>query len=581
MSHGVRLRVSGSHGLFTRPEMKVERVSYDVMTPSAARGILEAIHWKPAIRWVIDRVHVLAPIRFQSIRRNEVGHKASFSTAKSAMRRGDVNGVALRIDEARPAARVHGARRCLLRHRRALRDDGAGGAGRQRGQASRHVHPPCHQGPGLRPAGSGYPRIRRPFRTGAGSLAAAAARRRRRASASANRATSASCCGTSTTQRPASRRCSSAPASWTASSRCHNRAHRRSSRDDPHRPRGGDAAGRPPPGYAEGRVSILVSLNPDGSVANVTDLRVRRGAEFVPRAMFIPHPVKRASGIAPNFLWDKTAYALGVTAGAGRRTADEHAAFVALHEERLAGIDDEGLQALLSFLRGWSCEQFGGSAWTDMPLDENVVFGLDTERLGNVRLHDRPAARALLSRPADSAPESGAICLVTGARAAPARLHPAIKGVWGGQTAGGSIVSFNLDAFESYGHKQGDNAPVSEAAAFAYTGALNRFLGTGSGHRVQIGDASTVFWAEADDRRRRGRPRPGLFAGDVRLNARSDTESEARRVGAVLEAHPSRQAAGRGRAGPCRGGALLRPRPRPQRGADLDPVLAGRTTSPR
>ena len=65
--------VSGDHACFTRPEMKVERVSYDVMTPSAARGILEAIHWKPAIRWIVEAIHVLKPIRFQSIRRNEVG----------------------------------------------------------------------------------------------------------------------------------------------------------------------------------------------------------------------------------------------------------------------------------------------------------------------------------------------------------------------------------------------------------------------------------------------------------------------------------------------------------------------------
>ena len=69
----MRLHVWGERACFTRPEMKVERVSYDVMTPSAARGILEAIHWKPAIVWVVDRIHVLKPIRFQSFRRNEVG----------------------------------------------------------------------------------------------------------------------------------------------------------------------------------------------------------------------------------------------------------------------------------------------------------------------------------------------------------------------------------------------------------------------------------------------------------------------------------------------------------------------------
>ncbi len=101
MSYGVRLKVSGDYACFTRPEMKVERVSYDVMTPSAARGILEAVHWKPAIRWVVDAIHVLEPIRFQSIRRNEVGHKAPASKIRSAMKRGDLEGLGLHVDEDR------------------------------------------------------------------------------------------------------------------------------------------------------------------------------------------------------------------------------------------------------------------------------------------------------------------------------------------------------------------------------------------------------------------------------------------------------------------------------------------------
>jgi CRISPR-associated protein Cas5d len=101
MSHGIKLRVSGDHALFTRPEMKVERVSYDVMTPSAARGILEAIHWKPAIVWVVDAIHVLKPIRFQSIRRNEVGHKAPHSKIKTAMNRDSLEGLHILVDEDR------------------------------------------------------------------------------------------------------------------------------------------------------------------------------------------------------------------------------------------------------------------------------------------------------------------------------------------------------------------------------------------------------------------------------------------------------------------------------------------------
>lgn len=88
MSFGVRLRVWGDLALFTRPEMKAERVSYDVITPSAARGVLEAVYWKPQIRWVIDRIHVLRPIRWMNLRRNEVGSKASAADARSAMARG-------------------------------------------------------------------------------------------------------------------------------------------------------------------------------------------------------------------------------------------------------------------------------------------------------------------------------------------------------------------------------------------------------------------------------------------------------------------------------------------------------------
>lgn len=80
MAYGIKLHVWGEYACFTRPEMKAERVSYDVLTPSAARGILEAIYWKPEIRWVIDRIHVLKPIRFTSIRRNEVGKKMTGPT---------------------------------------------------------------------------------------------------------------------------------------------------------------------------------------------------------------------------------------------------------------------------------------------------------------------------------------------------------------------------------------------------------------------------------------------------------------------------------------------------------------------
>lgn len=89
MSHGVRVHVWGDYALFSRPEMKVERCSYDVMTPSAARGILEAIYWHPGMRWIIDRIYVRNPIEFTSVRRNEVKSKIQATSVLSAMNGGE------------------------------------------------------------------------------------------------------------------------------------------------------------------------------------------------------------------------------------------------------------------------------------------------------------------------------------------------------------------------------------------------------------------------------------------------------------------------------------------------------------
>ncbi|WP_041607845.1 type I-C CRISPR-associated protein Cas5c [Tistrella mobilis] len=101
MAFGVRLHVTGPRALYTRPEMKVERVSYDVITPSAARGIIEAIHWKPAVRWQIDRIIVLNPIRFETIRRNEVGSKIAAGVVKRARAAGSTAGVYTIVEEDR------------------------------------------------------------------------------------------------------------------------------------------------------------------------------------------------------------------------------------------------------------------------------------------------------------------------------------------------------------------------------------------------------------------------------------------------------------------------------------------------
>lgn len=253
----------------------------------------------------------------------------------------------------------------------------------------------------------------------------------------------------------------------------------------------------PPFGFSSEKISFLISLADDGAVVGLpNDLR-GEDKKRTPRQLFVPQAIKRTAGIAPNFLWDKTSYVLGVTAGEGKRTADEHAAFVERHLADLGTPDDVGLRAFLAFLNAWTPERFAELGWPEEMKDQNVIFGLESQRRDRIFLHDRPAAKALWARLSAAGDKTEAICLVTGEPAPVARLHPAIKGVWGAQSSGASIVSFNLDAFTSYGHDQGDNAQVSEAAAFAYTTALNRFLERESGHRIQIGDASTVFWADA------------------------------------------------------------------------------------
>ena len=203
---------------------------------------------------------------------------------------------------------------------------------------------------------------------------------------------------------------------------------------------------------------------------------------------------------------------LGVTAAEGKSATREHAAFVERHLRDLARESDPGLKAFVAFLKTWFPRRFDELGWPDEMKDQNVVFCLESDRKTNICLHNRPAAKAIWARLTDEGDRAEAICLVSGRRAPVARLHPAIKGVWGAQSSGASIVSFNLDAFTSYGHEQGDNAPVSEAAAFAYTTALNRFLEKDSGHRIQIGDASVVFWADASEANKAAEAE-NIFAG--------------------------------------------------------------------
>jgi CRISPR-associated protein Csd1 len=249
-------------------------------------------------------------------------------------------------------------------------------------------------------------------------------------------------------------------------------------------------------GLEEKPIPFVIEVTEGGELVRLHDTRERVGKKLVGRSEQVPKGVKKTSRVDANLLWDTLEYVLGVdTRGNAARVAEQHAAF----RDRLEALppqalQDDGVQAVLRFLdhpqrRLIELEP----AWREA-LETNAVMTFRLQGDGDL-VCQRPLVLAnMLDEDDSDAAET--MCLVTGDQAHPERVHTSIKGVWGAQSSGANIVSFNLEAFNSYGKNQGMNAPVGRLAAFAYTTALNHLLSRDSGKRVQVGDASTVFWAE-------------------------------------------------------------------------------------
>lgn len=249
-------------------------------------------------------------------------------------------------------------------------------------------------------------------------------------------------------------------------------------------------------GYSREKISFSVVLSARGEPLRINDLRkADKKNKLHPTLMPVPAAIVKASAIRSNFLWDKTSYVFGRSKDDDPRDLLEHAEFIRVHRELLAGANDAGLLALKGFIESWTPDRFHAPPFKPEMLDTNVVFELDGER---EFIHERIAARALVQR--DYEGESvDAMCLVTGHVSGAVKLHPKIKGFESdGQSSGVNLVSFNFKAVESYGKEQGDNAPTSQQAAFRYGAALNALLERGtSRNRLRIGDATVVFWADA------------------------------------------------------------------------------------
>lgn len=286
-----------------------------------------------------------------------------------------------------------------------------------------------------------------------------------------------------------------------------------------------------PPGFEHKSIPFLIALTKDGEFAGLDDTREGEGKKKIAKTYLVPQTVKRSSGVAANLLWDHPGYVFGVDdKGKPERVREQHLAFLEAIRSRFAASDDAGIQAVLSFLeRGNFKAVFSHPLWPEIQeTGANLTFRLE----GNSEpVCERPAVAAALSTKDDSDSEKTSLCLVSGEEDVIERLHPSIKGVWRAQSSGASIVSFNLDAFSSYGKSQGRNAPVGKRAVFSYTTALNHLLAKDSKQRIQIGDASTVFWAATP-----GHPMEELFPGLFSEPSKDNPDLGTAAIAALLNA---------------------------------------------
>lgn len=267
--------------------------------------------------------------------------------------------------------------------------------------------------------------------------------------------------------------------------------------DDP------DSAQRLPAfGLEQKEIPFVLEITTEGELVQLLDTRtVNEKKKKVAQIFRVPLGVKKTSGVAANLLWDTLEYVLGVdTKGKPARVAEQHAHFVARIEALPPSArDDAGIQAILKFFEFFKLPQLEAQPAWAQALESHAVMSFRLH--GDVDLVcQRPAVVKAVLNVTTDADARLTMCLVTGEVSPIQRLHASVKGVWGAQSSGANIVSFNARAFESYGktERQGENAPVSQSAAFAYTTALNHLLRKDLSQRIQVGDASTVFWADRD-----------------------------------------------------------------------------------
>ena len=269
----------------------------------------------------------------------------------------------------------------------------------------------------------------------------------------------------------------------------------------------------PREGFEQKDIPFIIELNKNGSVVQIEDTRTTDGKKKRAKSFLVPQAVKKASNIASNLLWGNVEYVIGwpdekkladrkskgKEGDYQERLKEMHAAFVKAIKDLPKGAQaDNGICAVLKFIdRSGDAElERYGDVWKEIgSTNPNITFRLQGD---TALVCQRPAVVQSVAQSANVHDVNGT-CLITGERSEIERLHSSITGVWGAQTSGANIVAVNdgeSPAFASYGKHQGHNSPVGKPAAFAYTTALKHLLAKDSRQRLQVGDASTVFWAD-------------------------------------------------------------------------------------
>jgi len=303
----------------------------------------------------------------------------------------------------------------------------------------------------------------------------------------------------------------------------------------------------PREGFEWKEIPFVIELNKNGSVVQIEDTRTQQGKWKRAKSFLVPQAPKKSSNVGSSLLWGNVEYAMGLSdpkklaekkrkgkeAGYRKRLKDMHAKFA----HRITSLSDAcktdaGIQAVLRFCERVDLadlERFG-DAWKELKdSNPNITFRMqgDVDLICQRSIVADAVASAALMRTADG------VCLVTGKPDEIERLHLPIKGVRDARTSGANIVAVNDSenpAFASYGKHQGYNSPIGKYAAFRYTTALNSLLGKDSRQRIQIGDASTVFWADKPS------PLEDNFSDIFDEPPKDDPDRNARALKALYEA---------------------------------------------